>query len=168
MEFQELIDRRYSVRAFKDMPVEKEKLDAILEVARIAPTAGNRQPQRIMAVKDKENLLKIDLCTKSRYGAPLVLIICYEKDACWVRPVDGEHSGQVDASIITTYMMLRATELGLGSTWVLHFDPVKTKEEFLIPSNLTPVSLLILGYASDTATPSEKHSVRMKIDEMMI
>ena len=168
MDFKDVIQDRYSVRKFSDKPVEQEKIDAILEMARIAPTAGNRQPQRVMVYSGDADIAKIDLCTRSRYGAPLVFAICYDKDACWVRPFDNENSGQVDASIVTTYMMLEATAQGLGTVWVMHFNPAELISNFQIEDKYVPVALLVVGYPADDAEPSERHSQRMTLNEMLI
>jgi nitroreductase len=102
MNFKELAAARYSVRQFKNKPVEKERLDLILEAARIAPTAANKQPQRILVVNGAEGLEKVDACTPCRFGAPLVFIICYDRNETWIRKFDGAQSGEVDASIVTT------------------------------------------------------------------
>ena len=168
MELQDVINSRYSVRNFKDISVEKEKIDLLLETARIVPTASNRQPQRIMVVDDPEGLAKIDASTRCRFGAPLVLIICADNTTCWVRKFDGQKSDYVDASIVTTYLMLKAVDLGLGNTWVMHFDPAKLVEQFNLPENLTPVALLPLGYPSETSVPSEMHGQRNDLGAMLI
>jgi nitroreductase len=167
MNFKELSVKRYSVRKYKDTPVDKETLNAVLEAGRVAPTAGNRQPQRILAVTGKEGLEKLDRCSHSRYGAPAALVVCYDKNECWVRPFDNASSGEVDASIVTTAMMFQAVELGLGTLWVMHFDPVKLVEEFAVPENLIPVALLILGYAADDSVPRDKHTQRKAMDELV-
>jgi nitroreductase len=168
MDFKTLAAERYSVRKFKSQVVEAEKIDLILETARLAPTAGNRQPQRIAVIRDAEGLARIDACTSCRFGAPVVFIICYDRSCCWVRPFDGENSGQVDASIITTHMMLQAQDLGLGTTWVMHFDPVKTVEAFALSEQLIPVAMLILGYPADDAAPSPKHMQRQELEKMLL
>lgn len=168
MDFITLAKKRYSVRAYKDKKVEKEKLEAILEVAQIAPTAHNSQPQRIKVVVLDEELLKVDECTSCRFGAPLVFLICYDKDINWKRSFDGKISGEVDASIITTHMMLAAADLGLGSCWVMYFDPEKTKTLFSLPDNIEPVAFLPVGYAKEDAQPSVSHSKRNAVEQMLI
>jgi hypothetical protein len=57
----------------------------------------------------------------------VVLLVCFDKNGSWVRPFNGEHSGWVDASIVTAHMMLQAADIGLGSTWVMHFDAAKIR-----------------------------------------
>jgi nitroreductase len=167
MDFSALAAARYSVRKFKDTPVKKEDLDRILEAARSAPTAGNRQPQRVLVITREEGLKKIDLCTKCRFGAPAVLLVCADTTACWVRPFDGAKSDQVDASIVTTQMMLQAADIGLGTTWVMFFDPAKLIEEFKLPDTLLPVALLVLGYPADDAVPADRHGLRNPLDKLV-
>ncbi len=100
----------------------------------------------------------MDLCTpagSARGGSPCLL----RRDRCWKAPTPS-HSGQVDASIITDHMLLQAADIGLGATWVMRFDPMKAREEFALPDQLVPVSMLILGYPAEDAAPSERHNLR--------
>jgi nitroreductase len=57
-------------------------------------------------------------------------------------------------------MLLQAADIGLGATWVMRFDPMKAREEFALPDQLVPVSMLILGYPAEDAAPSERHNLR--------
>jgi nitroreductase len=167
MSFKELSAKRYSVRKYQNKPVDRETLNAVLEAGRAAPTAGNRQPQRILAVTEKALLEKLDRCTRSRNGAPAALIVCYDKNECWIRPFDNAASGEVDASIVTTALMFQAVELGLGTLWVMHFDPERLVKEFAIPDNLVPTALLILGYAADDSVPADRHTQRRPLEELV-
>jgi nitroreductase len=167
MDFNKLTIHRYSVRKFRDLPVEKEKLDLLLEAARNAPTAANRQPQRIFLVTRPEGLEKIDRCTSCRFGAPGVFLICYDRTQCWVRPFDGQDSGFVDASIVTTQIMYQAVDLGLGTTWVMHFDPDATVKEFSLPETIIPAAMLIFGYPAEDATPADRHYQRYPLEKIL-
>jgi len=164
----ELAAARYSVRKFQAKPVEPEKLDAILECARLAPTARNNQPQRVKVLTAPDDLAKVDQCTPCRFGAPAVLMVCCDTAAAWKRPFDGATSAEVDAAIVTTYLMLAAWEQGLGSCWVMHFDPAKAREAFALPDNLMPVALLPIGCAAEDAAPSERHAQRIALEQMLI
>jgi nitroreductase len=167
MTFKELSEKRYSVRKYKDTPLDRETLEAVLEAGRAAPTAANRQPQRILAVTEKAGLEKLDRCTRSRSGAPAALIVCYDKNECWTRPFDNASSGEIDASIVTTAIMFQAVELGLGTLWVMHFDPARLAKEFAVPDNLVPTALLILGYPADDAAPADRHAQRHPLDKLV-
>ena len=168
MTFMELAKARYSVRSYKPKPIEPEKLTQILEAGRIAPTACNNQPQRIKVITDPAELAKVDECTPCRFGAPAVLLVCYDKTVCWKRKFDGAGSGEVDASIVTTHLMLAAYELGLGACWVMHFDPVKTVELFTLPENIIPVAFLPIGYPADDAAPIDFHYQRVELEDICL
>jgi nitroreductase len=166
MTFAELTAARYSVRDFLEKPVEREKISLILEAARRAPTAANRQPQRILVLDKPDGLVRMDRCTTCRFGAPLAFLICYNISPAWIRDYDQEHSGCVDASIAATHMMLQVAELGLGTTWVMWFDPSKTRAEFNIPPGITPVAFLPTGYPAPGASPSYQHQDRLPLEEL--
>lgn len=164
MDFLQLAkEQRYSVRKFKTDRVEKEKLDLILEAGRIAPTAANFQPQRILVLDSEENLAKLKSCTPYHFNAPLALLICYDQVTCWKHQQSGKLGGDVDASIVTTHMMLQAASLGIGSTWVAAFDHDKARELFNIPNYLIPVALLPLGYPAADASPHPIHYKRFDV-----
>lgn len=165
MDFLKLAAERYSVRKFENKPLENEVIEKILEAARVAPTGCNFQPQRILVINSEETLAKLKECTRCHFDAPCAMLVCYNKDECWTRPYDGNQSGIVDASIVTTHMMLEARELGVGSTWVMHFNPFKMREEFAIPENIEPVALLVMGYPAPDALPNERHNVYRPAEE---
>lgn len=165
MDFLQLAkDQRYSVRKFKDQPVEKEKLDRILEAGRIAPTACNYQPQRILVIEGTA-CEKLKECTSWCFCAPVVLLICYDKTTVWKNKTNGTIGGDVDASIVTTHMMLQAAELGLGTTWIGAFNHQKTRELFAIPDYLVPVAMLPIGYPADDAQPHPWHFKRFEMEQ---
>lgn len=116
MDLMNLFKERHSVRKFSDKKVEKEKIDAILEAGRLAPTAVNFQPQRICVLESDESLLKLKDCTRYHFDAPLAIIVCYDNTVSWKRSYDNKDMGEVDASIVATHMMLEVTNLGLGTT----------------------------------------------------
>lgn len=163
--FAELSAERYSVRSFETKHVEQEKIEKILAVGNNAPTACNRQPQRILVINTPDALAKLRKCTLSHFDCTLAMLVCYDETECWTREYDGAKSGEVDASIITTHLMLAAWELGIGSTWVMHFIPEAICEEFNLPPHFRPVSLLVMGYPSQTAMPSPHHSVKKESSE---
>ena len=165
MTFLQLAQARYSVRKFSDKPIAKEMLDLILEAGRVSPTACNFQPQRILVLESGEARAKVKECTASHFDAPLTLLVCYDKSASWKRKFDGEDGGPIDASIVTTQMMLQAFELGVGSTWVGSFDPQMIRKVFNLPKNYVPVALLPLGYPAVDATPSADHANRLPLEK---
>lgn len=165
MDFLELAKARYSVRKFKRDRVEDDKIEKILEAGRVAPTAKNNQPQRILVFKGEEELEKYREITPCHYDATLAFAVGFDKDECFVRTYDGKSSGEVDASIVATHMMMEAWNLGIGSTWVAYFDPDVVREKLQVPENIEIVCLLSMGYASEDAKPSEKHIDRKEVNE---
>ena len=145
---------RYSVRQFSQRPIEDEKLAAILTAGQIAPTAVNFQPQKIYVLQSKSALEKIRNITKSTYDAPAVLLVCADTSKSWHSHFDRTYeSGESDAAIVCTHMMLEAWEQGIGSVWVLLFDPKIVSNAFHLPKNIRPVCLLPLGYPAENAQP---------------
>ena len=165
MDFLELAKNRYSVRKFSAQPVEETKIDLILDAAKLAPTACNFQPHRLLVIKSKDALDKLKNCTPYHFDAPLAILICYDNQSSWKRNYDNADSGAVDASIVATQMMLEIANLGLGTTWVGHFDPVKMVETFNLPKNLVPVVLFPIGYPAETSVPHANHEKRFEKDK---
>lgn len=166
MEFFDLIKERYSVREYKDTPVEEEKLKCILEAGNSAPTGKNIQPQRIYVIKSKEGLEKIDSLTSCRFGAPVVLLFTYNEEEEWHNPLqDGIHAGVEDVSIVATHIMLAAHNIGLGTCWINYFPNKALEAAFSLPENEKSVLLLDLGYPSDDSVPSPIHSEKKSLSE---
>lgn len=154
MDFLEFARKRWSVRSYSEKSVEPDKIEKILKAADIAPTAVNYQPQKIYVLESPEALRKIRGITNSTYNAPLVFLVCSDEERSWHSNfVRGYDSGEMDASIVGTHMMLEAENLGLGSVWVLLFDPQKVRRAFDLPKNIRPHFLLVVGYPSETAKP---------------
>ena len=159
MDFLELAKERYSVRAFSDKPVEQEKLDKIIEAGLVAPTAKNLQPVRIYVMKSAEAMEKMNALTRCIYGAPMALLVCYDEEEAWHSPFNLKYdSGEMDATIILTHMMLEAWEQGIGSCWVGLFDHDEAAKVFKLRHEIKPVAIMPLGYAAEDAQPSPGHT----------
>ena len=167
MEFLQLSEARYSLRKFSDRPVEAEKLAAILEAGRNAPTAHNLQPQRIFVLRSPEALEKADACTAAHFHPPVILVVAYDPEAAWKRETDGKNHGEIDASIAATQMMLEAADLGLGTTYVGMFEPEKLLAAFPEMAGLCPIAMLPLGYPAEGAHPSRLHADRKHLEELV-
>ena len=157
MDFAQLAKERYSVRKFQDKKIEKELLDQVILAGRVAPTACNNQPQKVYVLESEEALEKLKKVTPCHFNAPAALLICYDETLSWKRSYDGTDSGFVDGSIVTTHMMLQAHELGLGTTWVMYFDPAAAVKEYALPENIIPVAILPIGYPAQDAEPAPMH-----------
>ncbi len=161
MSFLELAKKRYAVRNFLTKPVEQEKLKVILEAGRVAPTGANKQPQELIVVQESSGFEKLKKATNF-YGAPLVIIVCGNKNTVWTRPYDGKNLIDIDTSIVTDHMMMQATELGLGTIWICYFRLDVVKTEFNLPENIEPVNILGIGYASGKAASPDRHGKMRK------
>lgn len=165
MDLLALAKKRYSCRSYSSQPVEPEKLRYILETGRVAPTAKNLQPYKVLVVQDEKNLEKLSEAART-YGAPVALVVFKDKSHAWIRPLDNKDYGDVDATIITDHMMLAATEQGLQSVWICFFDALRIKENFQVPEELEPVNILVLGYGDDDPKPENRHlEMRRPFDE---
>ena len=167
MEFNKVLEARYSVRDYKQTPVEEEKIEAILNAVRLAPTAKNSQPQKIYVAKTKEALEKVDLVTPNRFGAPVVIMVCGDKNKACILKSNGRNFLEVDVSIIQTYMMLKATDLGLGSCWIGRFNAEKMQEVFNIPENEVLYGMLLVGYEADGCVPGPMHGERLDLNQIV-
>lgn len=147
MDVFDAITTRYSVRGYKPDPVEDEKLSRVLEAARQAPTAANRQPFRVIVIHTRgreDELARV-------YGrgwftqAPLVLAFVAVPGEAW-RRMDDKPYGEVDATIAMDHLVLAATALGLGTCWIAAFDPDVAREVLGLPDDVEPVAFTPLGY----------------------
>ena len=151
MNFLELARRRCSVRQYSDRAVEPEKMDYVLEAARMAPSAVNKQPWHILLIKSEEKRQQLQSCYDREWfkQAPLYLIICGNHAESWKRAEDGKDHVDVDVAILTEHLCLAAAEQGLGTCWVCNFNVTRCKQLFDLPDNLEPIVLLPLGYPAD-------------------
>ena len=161
MSFIETARKRYSVRSYLPQKVEPEKLLLILEAGRVAPTGCNNQPQRLIVIQSESGLAKL-AAAANIFGAPTAILVCGDNDNVWHRSYDDKNILDIDVSIVTTHMMLQASELGVGSLWMCKFDPVKIRKEFSLPDNIIPVNILLLGYESGTPLSPDRHDTRRK------
>jgi nitroreductase len=168
MDYDKLITERFSVRKFEDKPLSEEDVNKILHAGHVAPTGCNKQPQRILVINSDEAIAKLQKCTKCHFNTRTAFLVCHNEEESWVRPFDGALASPVDASIVATHMMLEAHNIGVGSCWVMHFDPMAMKENFCIPDNIKPLALLVMGYPADSATPHDFHSKSRPLDEVVV
>ena len=168
MNFLILAKQRCTTRGFTKQRISNPDLDLILSAGRVAPTACNKQPQRIIVVQQSENIAKIQKAYKT-FGSQCVLIVCRDRRNELVRIYDNKCSGDLDIGIICDHMMLAARELNIGSVMVGLFDPHIIREEFDIPDYIEPTALLILGYPENGFLSSERHETTRKplVDTVM-
>ena len=134
MEFEKLIQARYSVRAYKGDPIPDQVLEKVLEAARLAPTAANRQAFGIMVIQTagREEELKRISGRDWFVQPPVVIGVFTLTDECWVRG-DGKSYGDVDAAIVMDHLILAAADQGLGSCWIGAFDAQAARQVLNLP-----------------------------------
>lgn len=156
MDFLSLAKQRCSMREFKDIQVESEKLDKIIEAAHVAPTAANMQSQRLLVVKSDEGLGKLSKAVNF-HGAPLAIIVCGDYSEAFVRPFDQKNMAVIDATIVADHIVMEAEDLGLSSCWMTLFRPDVVREEFKIPVEMEPVAIIAIGYANVQKASADRH-----------
>jgi nitroreductase len=158
MEYSELIARRYSVRAYTSDPVEDEKLNKVLEAARLAPTASNRQPFQIIVIHTRGRKEELQRIYKPDWfvQAPLILCACVVPALGWVRSSDKRRLFDVDLGIVMDHLILEATNQGLGTCWVAAFDPEAARHILKLPDEIEPLIFTPLGYPADTLGPKKR------------
>ena len=154
MDFLELIRKRYSVRAYEPDLVEAGKLEKVLEAARLAPTAANRQPFQLLVIptEGREADLRRIYDREWFVQAPLIICACGIPAQGWVR-MDGKPYVDVDVAIVMDHLILAATDLGLGTCWIAAFDPAAAREVLCLPDGVEPIAFTPLGYPADKPGP---------------
>ncbi|MBK5719488.1 nitroreductase family protein [Dysgonomonas sp. Marseille-P4677] len=149
MKLKELIENRYSVRAYLPHAVEEEKVNYILECARLAPSACNLQSWKFYIVTTKEAVSKVQESYNREWfkTAPMHIVVCKDVSVSWKRTnTDNKDFGDVDAAITAEHICLATAEVGLGTCWVCNFDPVLLKEALRLPENIEAIAIFPLGY----------------------
>ena len=145
----EAIRKRYSCRTYQDKAIEQEKLNTILEAARLAPSAKNMQDWRFVVVTDKEKKHKLaEAANNQKFienaGAIIVACsICTEIMRC------GQPVGPIDVAIALEHIALQAAQLGLATCWIGSFYPDKVRPIVGIPQGIEIVELMLVGYPAD-------------------
>ncbi len=152
MDIIQTVAKRFSVRAYSTAPVDDEALTSVLEAARLAPTAHNKQPFQVIVMHTagrKQDLVRI-YSRRWFSQPPLVLAVVSIPGASW-RRVDGMLYDVVDATIAMDHMILVATSLGLGTCWVADFDPAAAREVLGLPDDVEPIAFTPLGHPARQA-----------------
>lgn len=173
----DVIKERFSVRKYADKPVEEEKLDLILESARLAPSASNSQPWHFYVVKDKEKILALsrEMPLGSRVvinsfvtQAPVVIVATAGPIGLLYKVLSyivNKRWYYLDVAIALEHMVLTAWDVGIGSCWIGWFDEKKVKGLLDIPKDQEVIAMLTLGYPKEGKLPFPKH--RKKIEEIV-
>ncbi len=169
MNLKKLIESRYSVRAYLPETVEKDKVEYILECARLSPSACNLQPWKFYVVTDKEVLAKIHESYNREWikTAPVCIVVCEDISESWKRKEDGKDHADIDASIAGQHICLAAHEIGLGTCWICNFSPDILSKALNLTANVKPVAIFPLGYIDEEKSipPQKKRKELTEIAE---
>jgi len=149
MDFYDLIKNRESIRDYDPArPVEKEKLDRILNAGRLAPSAANKQPWHFLVISSEYILKKVRECYNRDWfrRAPHILVVAGNKADAWVRQYDGYNSLETDLTIAMDHMILAAENEGVGTCWIAAFDPDILRDALSLESNEIVYAITPLGY----------------------
>jgi len=165
VEYSELIAARYSVRDYRPDPVESKKLDAILDAARLAPTAANRQPFQLVVMHTAGREEEIGKIYRRPWfvQAPIVIGVCAISSLAWVRERDRFNARLIDAAIVADHLILAAANQGLGTCWVAAFNVEAARSVLGLPDEAEPVIFTPLGYPADQPGPK----IRKDISELV-
>ena len=167
MDFIKLASDRYLLKKYDGRKVDKDKLDLILEAARLSPTAKNLQNYKIYVAESDEALAKVDKVTPCRYEAGTVLLLTYEADKVFIYPGEKYDSGFEDTAIVASHIILEAKSIGVDSCWINNLNPDEVKEVFGLGDNEVVVCMIDLGYPAEGAGPLANHSKRKPLVDLV-
>jgi nitroreductase len=164
-DFFELVNRRYSCRNFSDAPVSRDVINAVLETARVAPSACNRQPYKFLVI-DSPELCKVVygcynrswICTTSTF-----IIAVGNHNEAWHRDYDDKDATDIDVAIAVEHICLAATSLKLATCWVCNFQKSILIKGLDIPEGWEPIVVIPIGYPAD----SEPEKTRKQIEDIV-
>lgn len=165
MEFNQLIQQRFSVRSYSAKKVERKVLLEILDAARMAPSAVNFQPWHFIVIDESDQIAKFQEVYPRNWfrEAPACIVVCADHEKSWKRKSDGKDFADVDVAIATDHLILKATEMGLGTCWVCNFDVELVRQFLNLPVQIEPLVIVPIGYSE--AQPTVK--TRKSLDEMV-
>lgn len=167
MDFLDLARERFSCRKFSEKAVEQEKLDKIILAGLLAPTAVNKQPFKIFMINDAKKIEKLKKATPFTFGAQVFFLIGADAKSAYIRGFDNKNFAEIDAVIASTHMMLEITDLGLGTTWVGHFDEKVLREEFPQLTDYSIMAIFPTGYPASDAEINPFHYQTKTKEEML-
>jgi nitroreductase len=160
----QIMEKRQSVRHYSSRPVEEKKLIAVLNAARISPSAKNRQQRKFIVIRNPETRKQLIEAARGQewVGQAPVIIVCCGLDPEY-RMTCGQPGDVIDVSIAIDHMTLAATALGLGTCWIGAFYQDQVKKIIGIPDHVQVVQLLVIGYPAGT----EPRTPRKDLDDLV-
>lgn len=165
----ELMKKRCSIRKYDSRPVEEEKLQYILEAARMAPSAVNYQPWYFLVITGEEGRKKVVECYQREWikSAPVVIAVCGDHSQSWKRPIDGKDHLDIDVGIVTEHICLAATEQELATCIICHFDAALFSQQFNLPESVEPLVLIPIAYPADPDIFAQTPKRRKLLEEIV-
>ena len=157
--FHDIVANRYSCRHYSQEQVSQEQILEILECARLAPSACNRQPWKFMIITAPEELSAVHASYNRDWikEAPVAIIVLGNRNEAWHRSYDEYDATDIDIAITTEHICLAATSMGLGTCWICNFDPITLRTGMNIPEEWEPLAIIPVGKpAEDIAIPEKK------------
>ncbi|MBU1031774.1 nitroreductase family protein [Patescibacteria group bacterium] len=170
MIFEEVVKKRQSTRSYLPKKVPVGLIAKMLEMANLAPSAGNLQARKVVIVRDEEVIKKIKEVTSGlgRFSdnIPLIFVVCAVPEVSAVRYEERGRNlyALQDATIFASYLQLAAVSLDLASCWVGSFKERRVSEICNLPENLIPVAMIPVGFSNEE--PREKH--RKSLAELIL
>lgn len=157
MNFKELCQARYSVRAYRPDAIPAEKLEYIKECTRLAPSAVNRQPWKFILCTSAEDRARLQQCYDREWfrEAPAYILVCENHAETWTRRYDDKNHANIDVAIAIEHLCLAATEQGLGTCWVCNFRVQLCRELFSLPAEWEPAAIIPIGYPASADIPEK-------------
>ena len=155
----DVIRKRYSCRSYQDKSIEQDKLDCILEAARLAPSARNTQDWRFVVVIDKAIKSRVAATTNRPEvfeKAGVIIAACSNSDEIMRC---GQAIGPIDVSIALEHISLQTADLGLGTCWIGSFDAGKVRQILEIPEDVAIIELMTIGYPADSKPESKREPI---------
>ena len=167
-DFLSLAKSRYSCRSYSTKVVTKNLIAEVIECARIAPSAKNAHPWHFVVVTKLPWIEQIYGCYEGSWikTAPVIIVACGDHSLSW-RRADGKDHCDIDIAIAIDHITLSATEKGLATCWICKFDAIKCANILKLPSHISPIALIPLGYPMEKNNYSERHLVRKSFDEIV-
>lgn len=168
MSFISIAKKRYSCRSYSSQPVPNETIEQVLEAARIAPSAVNAQPLRLIVLTDVSLREEVSNCYSRPWlkTAPVIIVACGDHSVSW-RRADGKDHCDIDVAIAVDHITLAAADLGLGTCWICKFDAMKCSEILKLPAHVSPIALIPLGYPADSNENTERHTKRKPLSDLV-
>lgn len=166
--FLDLARKRFSCRSFKNEEVSRELVEKVLEAARVAPSSTNNQPWYFIVISENPLKRMIISCYPRNWieTAPVIIVACGDHNNSW-RRADGKDHCDIDLAIAIDHITLAAADAGLATCWVCKFDVMKCSTILELPSNITPIALIPMGFPVEMASPNRHTEKRKPLNEIV-